>query len=376
MENLPDSPIALLNRGVTAYHAGNRDEALRLFAHALLIEPESELGWLWFAAVTDDPAEKRYALDRAIDINPDSIGGAGRKQLLDVAPAMPNELSDIGALPLPPELADLESRPRRVLPIGLPRGVRRGAATASGAGRGMAGMGSGWRRWALIIVPIVALVALAGTLYLGQSPRTQLEPLFIAFAGPLSGPDSRVGMEMANSAQLMIDRVNAAGGIDGQQIELLRYDDEGNVDVARTRAEEIAADSRALLVLGHRTSATSLAAGEVYRDAGIAAITGSATADAVTLDNPWYFRTIFTNSFEGSLLATYAAEVLDYDTASIITTPNPYEDSLASAFASAFADHGSVKQTWQLDPDQRENSIQEIVAALAADPDPGIVVLT
>jgi hypothetical protein len=232
MENLPDSPIALLNRGVTAYHAGNRDEALRLFAHALLIEPESELGWLWFAAVTDDPAEKRYALDRAIAINPDSIGGAGRKQLLDIAPAMPNELSDIGAPPLPPELADLEARPRRVLPIGLPRGVRRGVGTASGAGRGIAGMGSGWRRWAPVIVPIVALVALAGALYLGQRPQPQLEPLFIAFAGPLSGPDSRVGMEMANSAQLMIDRVNAEGGIDGQQIELLRYDDEGDADVA------------------------------------------------------------------------------------------------------------------------------------------------
>ena len=50
------------------------------------VDPESELGWLWFAAVTDDPAEKRYALDRAVSINPDSLGGASRKQFLDVAP--------------------------------------------------------------------------------------------------------------------------------------------------------------------------------------------------------------------------------------------------------------------------------------------------
>jgi branched-chain amino acid transport system substrate-binding protein len=376
MENVPESPTALLNRGVTAFHAGRRDDALRLFARALLIDPDSELGWLWFAAVTDDPAEKRYALDRAIDINPDSIGGTSRKQLLDVAPAMPNELSDIGAPPLPPELADLESHPRRALPFGLPRGKRRGVGTAGGADRGLTAVGSGWRRWALVIVPIIALVALAGMLVLVQRSRPQPERLFIAFAGPLSGPDSRVGTEMANSAQMMIDQANAEGGVAGHQIELLRYDDEGDVDVARARAEEIAADDRALIVLGHRTSATSLAAGEVYRNAGIPAITGSATADAVTLDNPWYFRTVFTNEFEGSFLATYAANVLGYDTVSIITTPNPYEDSLATDFATAFADRGSVKQTWQLDLDRREASIQEVVAALAADPEPGIVVLT
>ena len=111
MEQPPASPIALINRGVTAYHGGDSDEALRLFAQALLIDPESELGWLWFAAVTDDPAEKRYALDRAVSINPDSIGVASRKRMLDVTPVMPNELTDIGAPPLPPELADLELRP-------------------------------------------------------------------------------------------------------------------------------------------------------------------------------------------------------------------------------------------------------------------------
>ena len=58
MEQPPASPIALLNRGIAAYHEGDSDEALRLLAQALLIDPDSELGWLWFAAVTDDPAQR------------------------------------------------------------------------------------------------------------------------------------------------------------------------------------------------------------------------------------------------------------------------------------------------------------------------------
>ncbi|MGH2614010.1 MAG: ABC transporter substrate-binding protein [Thermomicrobiales bacterium] len=374
MENPPGSPIALLNRGVLAYHDGNLEEARALFAQALLTDPESELGWLWFASACDDPGEKRYALDQAVTINPDSIGGKARRRLLETDPVLPSELIDIAALPLPPELTDLEGRPRRVPRLSLARGARRTAAAPRPWGLSRSGAGRRPAWWLLILAGVGIVVALAVVSM--QRMQPQPERIAIAVAGPLSGPDSRVGAEMANSAQLAIDLANAAGGLNGRQFELLRYDDEGSVDVARQRAEEIIADGRALLVLGHRTSATSLAAGEIYRDAGIPAITGSATADAVTLDNPWYFSTVFTSSFEGSLLAAYTANVLGYDTASIITTPNPYEHSLSTAFATAFAGHGSVQQTWQLDLDNREVSIQAIVAGLAADPDPGIVVLT
>lgn len=311
MEQPPASPIALINRGVAAYHGGDSDEALRLFAQALLVDPDSELGWLWFAAVTDDPAEKRYALDRAVSINPDSIGVASRKRMLDVTPVMPNELSDIGAPPLPPELADLELRPRFVPRLPRPRLSR-------------AASGARWFRWRWVLtIALLVVLAAAGVFLVRWSQPP--ERWYLAFAGPLSGPDSRLGIEMANAADLAIARVNVAGGINGRQIALLRYDDQSDPEVARERAAEIAADARPLLVLGHRTSAPSIAAGEVYREAGIPAISGSATADALTADNPWYFRTIFTNSFQGNLLATYVRDILGHDTASVVTTTRPYE---------------------------------------------------
>ena len=362
MEQPLATSIALLNRGVAAYHAGDSDEALRLIAQALLADPDSELGWLWFAAVTDDPAEKRYAFDRAVNINPDSIGGASRKRLLHVTPVMPNELTDIGALPLPPELAELETRPGLVPRLRRPLPSR--AATAGT-------LWSRWR-WALALALLVALAAVGTFLMQWLQPP---ERWYLAVAGQLSGPDSRIGIEMANAAELAVARANEAGGIAGRQIALLRYDDQGDPVVAQERAAEIVADARPLLVLGHRTSATSIAAGEVYGEAGIAAISGSATADELTQDNPWYFRTIFTNGFEGNLLATYVRSTLGHDTASVVTTQRPYEQSLSTAFTEAFSESGKVKQTWDLDRNNRDASIRSIVDALAADPDPGIVVI-
>ncbi|MFN8591085.1 MAG: ABC transporter substrate-binding protein [Thermomicrobiales bacterium] len=371
MQNPPTTATAFLNRGIAAFHAGDREEALRLIAQALLTDPESELGWLWFAAVTEDPPEKLYALERAVNINPDSIANAARKRFPDVTPVMPNELTDIGALPLPPELADLEAQPRRV-----PLLVRkRESARVSAARARRQALTARLSRWWL---PLLILLLLLGAFgfWRYQAAQPQPEQIYVAFAGPLTGPGSQVGLEMANSAQLAIDRVNASGGIDGRPLALLRFDDEGNADVARERASDIAADDRILLVIGHRSSATSLAAGEVYRDAGIPAITGSATADALTHDNPWYFRTIFTNDFEGRLLATYASDVLGFEQATIITTKNAYESSLATSFATTFKDQGTIEKTWEIDPDQREASIAAIVQGLQDDQDPGIVVLS
>ena len=136
--------------------------------------------------------------------------------------------------------------------------------------------------------------------------------------------------------------MNAAGGIDGRQIALLRYDDQvirRSRGSGRRKLRPRCAPL--LLVLGHRTSAPSIAAGAVYREAGIPAISGSATADALTADNPWYFRTIFTNSFQGNL-AAYVRDILGHDTASVVTTSRPYEQSLSSAFTTAFSEAGTV----------------------------------
>src|SRR4030095_2664990 len=102
---------------------------------------------------------------------------------------------------------------------------------------------------------------------------------------------------------------------------------------------------------------------------------GSATADELTADNPWYFRTIFTNSFQGNLLATYVRDILGHDTASVVTTTRPYEQSLSTAFTTEFSETGTVKATYEVDRDKREASIRAIVDALAAEPDPGIVVI-
>src|SRR5271166_3535681 len=105
----------------------------------------------------------------------------------------------------------------------------------------------------------LGIAVLAVCLWGAVAWLTRPEPLHIAFPAPLSGPLAYIGEEARNAAQLYLDEVNAAGGIDGHRIVLDIVDDKGNPGVARSGVAGIAGGT-ALIVLGHYLSVTSAAA--------------------------------------------------------------------------------------------------------------------
>jgi len=207
--------------------------------------------------------------------------------------------------------------------------------------------------------------------------RRNLPPIVIPVVAPLSAPNAGGAGAAVAAVELYVHQVNQAGGVDGRQLRVQRIDDKGDATVAQQRARDISG-SDALLVIGHMQSATSIAAGPIYRDARLAAIAPAATADGITADNPYYFRAIFDNFDQGAALATYARSILNYDQATIVFSDDDYGRSLAQSFQAAFTDNGgTVRQMLAHDPepDRAGASVQHLSAALAADPDPGIVLL-
>jgi hypothetical protein len=66
---LPDVP-ALVAQGIAAFNAGDRDRAYVLLTEALHADSHNEAGWLWMSGVVQEPAERRYCLERVVEINP------------------------------------------------------------------------------------------------------------------------------------------------------------------------------------------------------------------------------------------------------------------------------------------------------------------
>ncbi len=340
------SSTNLTRRAIVAYQAGRPETARELLGEALQLDPANELAWIWLAALAHRAEEKRYCLERACELNPEGAARDALVELAGVDSVAPAYVAPVEELPLPREITREQGRqpPRtRLSP-----------------------------RW-LLAAALLALVLIAAVARLATARDT----LYLALVAPITGPSAAVGEEIRRSAELAVADVNARGGIDGRQVALLVYDDQNDPELARTRAAEIVQDGRALAVLGHNSSAATLAGSKVYEAAGLPYVSATASADEVTRSGSWGFTTIFNNTAQGNFLATYIAHILGEQTVSIVYSDEPYGRSLHDALTASLPADVTAANTWRVDMSEegRAQSLAAAVEGIAAEPATGTVVL-
>ena len=125
------------------------------------------------------------------------------------------------------------------------------------------------------------------------------------------------------------------------KIELVEVDNKSDKTEAVTAAQKLVAEG-VIGVLGSYGSGVSIAAGDIFADAGIPAIGCSCTNPQVTNGNDWYFRTCFIDPFQGTVMANYAIQN-GYKTAAVITQlGDDYSSGLGSFFKTAFESLGGT----------------------------------
>ncbi len=154
----------------------------------------------------------------------------------------------------------------------------------------------------------------------------------IAVAGPMSGEAKRIGEEMQTAVRVLVETINQNGGVNGTALGVKVFDDQNNPVQARSVAQEIVKNPNVIGVIGHALSSTSLAAAPIYQEAGIAAISPSATATSLTDDHDVYFSSIYSDVTQGRFLAEYASLALKVKNAVLLVGEGAYPDGLASAF--------------------------------------------
>ncbi len=153
----------------------------------------------------------------------------------------------------------------------------------------------------------------------------------IGGSGPLTGDYSTYGISVKQGAQLAVDEINAAGGVNGLEFKLVFEDDVAD-PVTATQAFAKMMDDGMQLSLGGTTSGACLAAATEAEKEGMLMITPSASqVECCAADNA--FRVCFTDPLQGEFAAqTIKDEALGTKVAVIYDKSNDYSAGIQKAF--------------------------------------------
>lgn len=165
----------------------------------------------------------------------------------------------------------------------------------------------------------------------------------LGVAGSHSGDLASYGLPSINAAKLVVADINARGGIDGKQVELLIEDDVCKPEVATNSATKLVSQG-VDLVLGHICSGATKAALPIYKDAGIVIMSPSATNPALTQsgDYPNFFRTIASDDAQARAEVDFAFDVLKVKKIAVVHDKGDYGKGLAE-YAKSFIEQSNGK---------------------------------
>lgn len=130
----------------------------------------------------------------------------------------------------------------------------------------------------------------------------------IALAGPTTGPLTQYGTIQNIGAKMAIEKLNAAGGLNGKQMEAVIYDDACEPKQAVTVANQIVNDG-VRFVIGHLCSSSTIPAAKIYDEEGIVMITAASTAPELSQKGyQTIFRTIGRDDQTAPIAAKYIIE--------------------------------------------------------------------
>ncbi len=172
-----------------------------------------------------------------------------------------------------------------------------------------------------------------------ETTTTEPAKFVIGGIGPITGAAATYGTAVMNAAQIAVDEINAAGGINGVQIEFIFQDDEHDAEKA-VNAYNSLKDKDMQVLMGTVTSTPCIAVAEVAAQDNMFLLTPSGSAvDCIAYDNA--FRICFSDPNQGIASAQYIKENgLASKVAVIYNSSDVYSQGIYEKFAMEAANVG------------------------------------
>lgn len=116
-------------------------------------------------------------------------------------------------------------------------------------------------------------------------------PIKIGALFAVTGPASFLGEPERNSAKMVVDEINKAGGVKGHQLELVTYDTGGDATKAVQLANKLIKDDHVMAIIGPSTTGDTMAIIPVIEKAGVPLISCAAGIKITEPVKKWVFKT-------------------------------------------------------------------------------------
>ncbi|MDD1427042.1 ABC transporter substrate-binding protein [Dolichospermum sp. ST_sed9] len=163
--------------------------------------------------------------------------------------------------------------------------------------------------------------------------RQQGSPFTLAVVVPV-GTNTSYAQEILRGVAQAQDQFNQNKGLNGRLLEIVIAND-SNKEQAKQVAQELVKETSILGIIGHNSSDATQVALPEYEKAGLPVI--SPTSTSILLNNPVFFRAVYSDESEGKKLAEYTYKNLKLSKVVIFANPNsPYSNSIREVFTNEF----------------------------------------
>ena len=190
----------------------------------------------------------------------------------------------------------------------------------------------------LSAVALAAMVAFSGNAW---------ADILIGVGGPLTGPNAAFGAQLQKGAEQAAADINAAGGINGEQIKVVLGDDVSDPKQGVSVANKFVADG-VKFVVGHFNSGVSIPASEIYAENGVLQISPASTNPTYTERGLWNtFRTCGRDDQQGAVAGAFVAANFKDAKVAVLHDKTPYGQGLADETKKAMNEAGVTEAIYE-----------------------------
>ena len=141
---------------------------------------------------------------------------------------------------------------------------------------------------------ITTTTALATLMALGIATAAEAE-IKIGATVSATSPASFLGDPEAKTLEMLVEEINAAGGVNGEPLKLVLYDDGGDPNKARTFATRLVEDDEVVAIIGGTTTGTTMSIIPVAEDSEVPFISLAGAIEIIDPVKHWVFKTPHTD---------------------------------------------------------------------------------